>query len=126
MDMSSAFVKSAKSNIPLAEEKIVHDRFHVMKLANEAVDKVRKEENRRLRAVGDETLKGTRYLFLKNYDNLKESKRQELDSLFTSKLETGKAWTYKEMLRDFWHHESANEAKVFFPLVVPESDPHQT
>ena len=114
MDMSSAFVKSAKSNIPLAEEKIVHDRFHVMKLANEAVDKVRKEENKRLRAVGDETLKGTRYLFLKNYDNLKESKRQELDSLFTSKLETGKAWTYKEMLRDLWHHESAREAKEFF------------
>lgn len=49
MDMSAAFVKSAKSNIPLAEEKIVHDRFHVMKLANEAVDKIRKEENKRLR-----------------------------------------------------------------------------
>ena len=37
MDMSAAFVKSAKGNIPLAEEKIVHDRFHVMKLATEAV-----------------------------------------------------------------------------------------
>ncbi len=32
MDMSAAFVKSAKANIPLAEGKIVHDRFHVMKL----------------------------------------------------------------------------------------------
>ena len=31
MDMSAAFVKCAKGNIPLAEEKIVHDRFHVMK-----------------------------------------------------------------------------------------------
>ncbi|QEG24068.1 Transposase [Mariniblastus fucicola] len=114
MDMSSAFVKSAKSNIPLAEEKIVHDRFHVMKLVNEAVDKTRKEEHKRLRAVGDDTLKGTRYLFLKNYDNLKESKQQELDSLFISRLETGKAWTYKEMLRDLWHHDTASEATEFF------------
>lgn len=98
----------------MAEEKIVHDRFHLMKLVNEAIDKVRKEENKRLQAEGDETLKGTRYLFLKNYDNLKESKRQELESLFTSKLETGKAWTYKEILRDLWHHETATAAKEFF------------
>lgn len=55
MDMSAAYVKFAKSNIPLAEEKIIHDRFHVMKLTNEAVDKIRKEENKRLNAEGDET-----------------------------------------------------------------------
>lgn len=114
MDMSAAFVKSAKGNIPLAEEKIVHDRFHVMKLANEAVDKVRKEENKRLKAEGDDQLVGTRYLFLKNYDNLKETSRERLDGLFSAKLETGKAWTYKEMLRDLWHHDSASEAKTFF------------
>lgn len=48
MDMSAAFVKSAKANIPLAETKIVHDRFHVMKLASEAVDKVRRGEHRKL------------------------------------------------------------------------------
>ncbi len=49
MDMSAAFVKSAKANIPLAKEKIVHDRFHVMKLATEAVDKVRRQEHRELK-----------------------------------------------------------------------------
>ncbi|QEG22778.1 ISL3 family transposase [Mariniblastus fucicola] len=114
MDMSSAFVNAAKSNIPLAETKIVHDRFHVMKLVNEAVDKVRKQENKRLRSEGDDTLTGTRYLFLKNYDNLKESSQQRLDALFSFKLETGKAWTYKEMLRDLWHHDTAKEAKEFF------------
>ncbi|MGB7328358.1 MAG: transposase [Rubripirellula sp.] len=35
MDMSAAFVKSAKASIPLAEERIVHDRFHVMTLASD-------------------------------------------------------------------------------------------
>jgi transposase len=33
MDMSAAYVKAAKQSIPLAEDKIVHDRFHVMQLA---------------------------------------------------------------------------------------------
>ena len=42
MDMSSAYVKATKEVIPLAENKIVHDRFHVMQLASRAVDKVRR------------------------------------------------------------------------------------
>ena len=45
MDMSLAYLKAAKQCIPLAEEKIVHDPFDVMKLANEALDKVRKQEH---------------------------------------------------------------------------------
>jgi transposase len=60
MDMSSAYVKAAKEVIPLAESKIVHDRFHIMKLANEAVDKVRKWEHRRLLSEGDDRLVGSK------------------------------------------------------------------
>ena len=56
MDMSAAYVKAAKGNIPLAETKIVHDRFHVMKLAAEAVDKVRRGEHRKLSIEGDKRL----------------------------------------------------------------------
>jgi transposase len=39
MDMSPAFVRAAKEMISLAESKIVHDKFHIMKMANDAVDK---------------------------------------------------------------------------------------
>jgi transposase len=49
MDMSAAYVKAAKQVIPLAENKIVHDRFHVMQLATKAVDKVRRGEHRSIR-----------------------------------------------------------------------------
>lgn len=49
MDMSAAFVKSGKANIRLAEMKIVHDRFHIMKLASEAVDRVRRAEHKELK-----------------------------------------------------------------------------
>jgi transposase len=62
MDMSAAYVQSAKENIPLAENKIVHDRFHIMKLASEAVDRVRRAEHRRLTRKGDNRLAGSRYL----------------------------------------------------------------
>ena len=43
--------------VPLAKDKIVFDRFHIMKHMNDAVDKVRKQEHRALMADGDETLK---------------------------------------------------------------------
>lgn len=114
MDMSAAFVKSAKTNIPLAEEKIVHDRFHVMKLATEAVDKVRRQEHRELKKQDDTRLTGTKFLWIKSQENLTEKQVTLLDETFTQKLQTGKAWAYKEMLRDLWHHETAAQATEYF------------
>ncbi len=64
MDMSAAYVKSAKMQIRLAESTIVHDRFHVIKVAKEAFDKVRKAEHLSLKTQGDNRLSGTKYLWL--------------------------------------------------------------
>ena len=114
MDMSAAFVKAAKASIPLAETKIVHDRFHVMKLANEAVDKVRRGEHRRLTQDGDKRLSGTRYLWLTSQENLSDRQKERLDEAYQHELETGKAWAYKEMLRDLWTREDARSATAFF------------
>ena len=114
MDMSAAFVKAAKASIPLAETKIVHDRFHVMKLANEAVDKVRRGEHRRLTQDGDKRLSGTRYLWLTSQENLSDRQQERLDEAYQHELETGKAWAYKEMLRDLWTREDARSATAFF------------
>jgi len=62
MDMRPAFVRAAKEMIPFAESKIVHDKFHIMKMANESVDKVRRGEHsgehKRLLKDGDDRLKG--------------------------------------------------------------------
>lgn len=114
MDMSAAYVKAAKASIPLAETKIVHDRFHVMKLATEAVDKVRRGEHRKLDAEGDKRLSRTRYLWLSSQENLSEHQRECFDAVYTQQLETGKAWAYKEMLRDLWHHDDSASATVYF------------
>ena len=55
MDMGAGFAAATRQAAPQA--KIVHDRFHVSKHLNEAVDKVRRDEHRRLLEQGDESLK---------------------------------------------------------------------
>lgn len=114
MDMSPAYVKSAKSQIPLAEGKIVHDRFHVMKMVTEAVDEVRREEHRQLKRKNDNRLTGTKYLWLKNIENLTSKQHTHFEDVYTRQLKTGKAWSYKEMLRDLWYHDTAAEATEYF------------
>jgi len=114
MDMSASYVKAAKQTIPLAENKIVHDRFHVMQLATKAVDKVRRGEHRRLLLDDDNRLAKTKYIWLTNPENLSEKQEALFDEVFSLKLETGKAWGYKELLRDLWDHDDAASATTYF------------
>lgn len=114
MDMSAAYVKATKETLPLAEEKIVHDRFHVMQLATKAVDQVRRGEHKKLKSEGDERLTRSRYLWLKSQENLTANQRQRFDEIYTQQLDTGKAWAYKEMLRDLWHHDDSESATKYF------------
>jgi transposase len=114
MDMSPAYVKAAKQTIPLAEEKIVHDRFHVMQLATKAVDKVRRGEHRKLMLEDDNRLAKTKYLWLTSEENLSEKQEAQFAEVLTLKLETGKAWAYKETLRELWNHEDVASATAYF------------
>lgn len=114
MDMSAAYVKATKETIPLAEEKIVHDRFHVMQLATKAVDKVRRGEHKRLLSDGNDLLTKTRYLWLSSQEHHSEKQRQLFEQVYTTQLETGKAWAYKEMLRDLWNHADSAAATNYF------------
>ena len=114
MDMSAAYIKATKQAIPLAEEKIVHDRFHVMQLATKAVDKVRRGEHRKLTQDDDNRLAKTKYLWLTSQENLTEKQEALFEEVFTLRLETGKAWGYKELLRDLWDHNDAASATAFF------------
>ena len=112
MDMWQAFMTSAEKNALQAE--IVHDRFHVSKHLNEAVDKVRRQENRDLQSEGDHRLKGTRQLWLFNQENLDEDSYYELLTAQRGDLKTGRAWAMKENFRDFWNRPSERSGKRFF------------
>lgn len=78
-DMSPAFIKGVEETLPNA--KITFDKFHILKLINEAVDEVRKEEYK-LQPL----LKGTKYLWLKNSDNLTPKQQETLQALSLSRL----------------------------------------
>lgn len=73
-DMSPAFIKGIEEAFPKAH--ITFDKFHVMKLVNEAVDKVRRQEQN-----DEPLLKKTRYLWLKNSQNLSQSQHEKLMKL---------------------------------------------
>jgi len=73
------------------------NRNSLMKLMNEAVDKVRREEQSH-----NALLKRTRYIWLKNPENLTIKQNETLEPLKNIRLKTMKAYNIKLALRDFW------------------------
>jgi transposase len=78
-DMSPAFIKGVTVHLPNA--KITFDKFHILKIINEAVDEVRREE-----AKTNPLLKGARYVFLKNEANLTEKQKAQKQELQVSAM----------------------------------------
>jgi transposase len=112
MDMWEPFMQSAHDAVPRAD--IVHDKFHVSKYLNEAVDKVRRQEHKELLAQGDETLKGTRQLWLYNPENFSQEQMSEFEALKDLNLKAGRAWAAKELFTKFWEYETEGWARRFF------------
>jgi transposase len=112
IDMWQAFENSVAKQVPQAD--VVHDRFHISKYLNEAVDKVRRQEHKALTSEGDESLKGTRQLWLYNPENLSDEKWLEFEPLKEAQLKTARAWAIREQFRWFWEYKYAGHAKNFF------------
>lgn len=112
MDMWRAFESSTKVNAPQAD--IVYDRFHVSKHLNEAVDKVRRKENKALQQLDDDSLKGSKQLWLLAPENMSRKLRKALNELRELGLGTGRAWAIKEALRKFWDYEYVGSARKYF------------
>lgn len=106
MDMWEPYQYAVYTHVPDASEKIVFDRFHIMQHMTKAVDTVRKQENRELASTGDETLSGSKYLWLYSQENLPAKHRDRFDELRRSDLRTAKAWAIKENLRELWRCET--------------------
>lgn len=96
-DMSPAFIKGVKENMPNAE--ITFDKFHIMKIINKAVDNVRREEIKK-----ESILKDARYCVLKNRENLTENQKKKLDELLISKLnlKTMRAFHIRENFQEIY------------------------
>ncbi len=114
MDMWEPYVQATLEGLPLGKDKIVFDRFHIMKKMNEGVDKVRKEEHRELMALGTNNLSKTKYLWLYGEENVTEHHQEEFNALKESSLKTAQAWSIKETLRGLWSYKSDHWAKRSF------------
>jgi len=114
MDMWSPFILATLKAIPGAQDKIVFDRFHIVKYLSNAVDLIRRSENRALVALGDARLVGSKHLWLWNDENVPEHRQAEFAKLKKSKLKTAVGWAIKEAFRDFWDLQDKHEARVFF------------
>jgi len=103
VDMSAAFLKAIKQDGP-KDVLIIHDRFHIMKLMNKVLDKVRRSEQNRLEAEGKKVLKGGRYLLLRNRCSVEEDPedKNRLEQLLQANDTLHRVYLLKEDLRLLW------------------------
>lgn len=103
IDMSPAFIKGVSEHLPNA--RITFDKFHVIAHANEAVNKMRRIEQRT-----DKSLKGMRWSLLKDRSRLKPEAVADLDALIArmTTVRTARAWVYKEHLREILERKQIN------------------
>lgn len=112
MDFWQAYRTGAETHVP--DAAIVHDRFHIMKYMNEAVDAVRKQEHQICMKNNDDTLKGKKYLFLKNRKDFTKDERSDFRELNINQLAVGRAWNRRELLRNLWSYSYEKSARSFF------------
>ncbi len=114
MDMWPAYIQAALAHVPDAADKIVFDRYHIMTHMGKAVDTVRKQEHRALQQTGDDTLTGSKYLWLYAGENLPAVHYERFEALQARNLKTGRAWALKETLRGLWSYTRRGWAQRFW------------
>jgi len=102
-DMWDPYLNGLRNHTPQA--RVVFDRFHVMGQINQAIERVRREEQR-----ANAALKETRFLWLKNPKNLTEKQAVRLASLKSLDLKTARAYHLKLALARFWEMTNPTEA----------------
>lgn len=111
MDMWKPYISVVKANLWDAEKKICFDKFHVAKHLGDAVDKVRRQEHRRLLEEDDRTLVGTKYRWLQNPENMTRAVARSFESLKRLALKTARAWALKEHAMCLWSYVSRGWAR---------------
>lgn len=113
-DMSPAYIMAVRENLPKALH--VFDHFHVVKLFNDRLSDFRRELQREAEGpLGKTVLKGTRWLILKNPENLDEAKgeRARLEEALRINRPLATAYYMKEEFRHFWDQPDVAAAARF-------------
>jgi len=112
-DMSPAYIDAVTTHLPNAT--LVFDRFHIMKLYNEKLSQLRRDLQREaVDGPMKKSIKGTRWLLVKNPENLDKSKNEHQRLAEILKLNEPLALAYylKEDLREVWEQEDEAAAQA--------------
>jgi len=107
IDMSAAYIKGVEHN--LTEAEITFDKFHAVKLVNDAVDQVRRAESRER-----PELKHSRYLWLKNERRLSVDQLTRLAQLTCLHLKTARAYRIRLAFQDMYDAPSIDWGELIF------------
>jgi len=110
-DMWAPYMEVIRERLPNA--LLVFDKFHIVRHLMDAVDQVRKDEARELKAQDPDLLKKTRYIWLKNPWNLSDNQRLRLSELEKLNLKINRAYLLKEAFRQFWTYTYPAWAKKY-------------
>jgi transposase len=123
LDMWKAFNTTVDEVLPKAKK--VHDRFHLIKYLNEAIDKVRRREVKK-----NQVLVNSRYSFLKNTNNLTKNQYFKFEEVLRLNTEVGYVWGLKESFKSLFGCKDYQEAFSRFSdwnsFVVWEAIPELT
>jgi transposase len=106
IDMSAAYIKGVGESLPDAE--ITFDKFHAVKIINDAVEKVRRAEQK-----SQSLLRGTRYIWLRNPASLSARQRATLERLPTRHLKTARAYQIRLAFQDLYAQPSVQDGADF-------------
>lgn len=110
MDMWDPYIKAVKAKAP--HVKIVFDLFHMVREFNKIIDRVRIDEYTKASESDKNVIKGSKYLLLKNTENIKdESEKKHLDRLLALNKTISQVMILKDNLKLIWASESRTEAQ---------------
>lgn len=110
MDMWKAYLTTAKEL--LCQARVIHDRFHLVKHLNTAIDQVRRRE-----VKTHDLLKKSRYALLKNPENLTEKQRIRFDAIKAANYEVARAWQARENFKDLFPSSPSEAFHAFMKWV---------
>jgi transposase len=110
-DMSAAYWSAVLDHLP--DAALVFDKFHVIKLMNERLDDLRRQMVREAEGAMKLKIKGTRFLLLRNPENLKTEQIPKLDRALRLNEPLLLGWYMKEELRELWNQPSRPDMEAF-------------
>ena len=110
-DMSAAYWSAVVEHLP--EAALVFDKFHVLKLMNERLDELRRQMVREAEGPLKLRIKGTRFLLLRNPENLTQEQIPKLQEALRLNEPLLLGWYLKEELRELWSQPSRRQMKAF-------------